>query len=90
MQHKLLEHLYNVGTGKDVTIKKLVETIQKITGHKGNIEWYTTKSDGTPRKLMDVTKINDLGWNANIDLKEGIESTYNWFIENNKNIIPQS
>ena len=82
VQNKLPEHLYNVGTGIDVTIKQLAETIQKITGHKGDIVWDTSKPDGTPRKLMDVSKLNKLGWKAKIDLKEGIGSTYKWFTEN--------
>ncbi len=82
VQNKLPQHLYNVGTGTDVTIKELAETIQEITGHKGEIVWDSTKPDGTPRKLMDVAKLNGLGWKAKIDLRKGIESTYKWFIEN--------
>lgn len=73
--------LLNVGTGIDLTIKELAETIQKITGHEGQINWDSTKPDGTPRKLMDVQKINALGWKAEIFLNEGIAETYNWFVE---------
>ena len=58
MENRLEEHLYNVGTGVDVTIKQLAETIQKIAGHKGEIIWDSSKPDGTPRKLMDVSKMN--------------------------------
>ena len=78
-----MEHdLYNVGTGKDITIKELAQTIQKITGHRGDINWDTTKPDGTPRKLMDVSRMKDAGWSYSIELEEGIRSTYEWFLEN--------
>jgi GDP-L-fucose synthase len=82
LENKLPDYLYNVGTGEDLTIKHLAETIQKITGHQGEIIWDATKPDGTPRKLMDVTKMHDLGWKHNINLEEGIQKTYNWFLEN--------
>lgn len=75
-------NLYNVGAGKDITIKELALTIQKITGHRGEINWDHTKPDGTPRKLMDTTRMKDIGWTCAIPLKEGIEQTYNWFLEN--------
>lgn len=78
----LPEHLYNVGTGVDITIKNLAETIQKIVGHRGKIVWDATKPDGTPRKLMDVSKMNQLGWKHEVDLEDGIRKTYNWFLEN--------
>ncbi|OBQ55581.1 GDP-L-fucose synthase [Tamlana sp. s12] len=82
VENKLPEHLYNVGTGTDVTIKTLAETIQKIVGHQGQIIWDTNKPDGTPRKLMDVSKMNNLGWKAAINLEDGIRDTYEWFLEN--------
>ena len=82
IENKLPEHLYNVGTGTDVTIKQLAETIQKIVGHTGEINWDSSKPDGTPRKLLDVSKLNKLGWKAEIDLQKGIERTYTWFLEN--------
>ena len=82
LENKLPEHLYNVGTGTDVTIKQLAETIQKVVGHKGLINWDSTKPDGTPRKLLDVSKLNNLGWKAEITLQQGIENTYQWFLEN--------
>ncbi|MEO2072871.1 MAG: GDP-L-fucose synthase [Zunongwangia sp.] len=85
LENVLPDHLYNVGTGIDITIKELAETIQRRVGHKGNIAWDTSKPDGTPRKLMDVTKMNDLGWKHKIDLEEGIERTYQWFLENIEN-----
>lgn len=82
VENVLSEHLYNVGTGTDVTIKELAETIQTIVGHQGVIEWDTSKPDGTPRKLMDVSKLKNQGWQSEIDLKSGIEKTYQWFLEN--------
>lgn len=85
LENKLPEYLYNVGTGQDLTIKELAETIQEITGHKGEIIWDRTKPDGTPRKLMDVSKMHDLGWKHQVELKEGIQKTYDWFLENKNN-----
>ncbi|MCM4155372.1 GDP-L-fucose synthase [Gramella sp. AN32] len=82
LKNKLPEHLYNIGTGKDLTIKELAETIQKIIGHKGKIIWDSSKPDGTPRKLMNVDKIKDAGWEASTSLDEGIDATYKWFLEN--------
>jgi GDP-L-fucose synthase len=69
----------NVGVGKDVSIQELAEKIQSVVGFKGQIEWDASKPDGTPRKLLDVTRISDLGWRASVELKEGISSTYEWF-----------
>ena len=85
VKNTLPEYLYNVGTGTDVTIKQLAETIQKAVGHKGKIVWDSSKPDGTPRKLMDSSKMNALGWNAEIVLDNGIENTYRWFLENQDN-----
>ena len=82
LENKLPEYLYNVGTGEDLTIKELAETIQKITGHQGEIIWDATKPDGTPRKLMDVSKMHNLGWKHQVNLENGILKTYNWFLEN--------
>lgn len=73
--------LYNVGTGKDISIKNLALLIQKITGHEGEIEWDTSKPDGTPRKLMDVSRMREAGWSYTTELEEGIRSTYDWFLE---------
>lgn len=81
LENKLPEYLYNVGTGKDITIKELAETIQKVTGHQGSIVWDAEKPDGTPRKLMDVSKMKNVGWTYTTELQEGIEKTYNWFLE---------
>ena len=82
LENQLEETLYNVGTGKDITIKELAETIQEIVGHKGEIEWDSSKPDGTPRKLMDVSKLKEEGWSYTTELKDGIEKTYQWFLEN--------
>ena len=86
LENKLEGHIYNVGSGKDVSIKKLAEIIQKITGHQGNIIWDTSKPDGTPRKLMDVSKMKAVGWQYSTELEEGIEKTYAWFLDNIDNI----
>ena len=82
LDNTLPDHLYNVGTGVDITIKNLAETIQRITGHQGQIIWDSSKPDGTPRKLMNVSKMNELGWKHEVDLEEGIQKTYGWFLEN--------
>ena len=80
LENKLPDSLYNLGSGVDLTIKQLAEIIQKITGHQGAIIWDYTKPDGTPRKLMDVSKMNALGWKHRVALEEGIQKTYNWFL----------
>jgi GDP-L-fucose synthase len=85
LENVLPEHLYNVGTGMDLTIKDLAEIIQKVVGHTGEIVWDSEKPDGTPRKLMDVSKMHDLGWKHQINLEEGITKTYQWFLENINN-----
>ena len=85
LEQELPEHLYNVGTGKDITIRELAKRIQSIVGHQGEIIWDGTKPDGTPRKLMDVTKLKALGWQYQTELKEGVEQTYQWFLEHQNN-----
>jgi GDP-L-fucose synthase len=82
LENKLPEYLYNVGSGKDITIKELAETIKKIIGHQGNILWDASKPDGTPRKLMDVSKMKEIGWEYSVELEDGIKKTYQWFLEN--------
>jgi len=72
----------NVGTGEDVTIKELTETIVDVVGYAGEVEWDTSKPNGTPRKLLNVDKIHKLGWKHKIGLREGIVSTYRWYMEN--------
>ncbi len=85
LENNLGDNLYNVGTGKDITIKELAEMIQKIVGHQGQIIWDDSKPDGTPRKLMDVSKLKEKGWNYSTELKNGIQKTYQWFLENKTN-----
>jgi GDP-L-fucose synthase len=82
LENLLPEYLYNVGSGKDITIKNLAKTIQKVVGHQGEIIWDTTKPDGTPRKLMDVSRLKEMGWEYSTELEVGIEKTYKWFLEN--------
>lgn len=82
LENQLDEHLYNVGTGTDLTIKELAELIQKTVGYQGEIIWDSSKPDGTPRKLMDVSKMKNKGWSATISLEAGIKATYQWFLEN--------
>jgi len=76
-----ITHL-NIGSGKDISISELASTISKIVGFYGEIEYDKSKPDGTPRKLMDVTRINKLGWKYRTELEEGIEKTYKWFQKN--------
>jgi len=86
LENELPEFLYNIGSGKDITIKELAETIQGVVGFKGNILWDKSKPDGTPRKLLDVSKMRDLGWSYSTELNEGIEKTYQWFLKNIKDL----
>jgi GDP-L-fucose synthase len=72
----------NVGTGVDIEISELASLISEVTNFKGSINWDTSKPDGTPRKLLDVSRINELGWNSEILLTDGIKSTYEWFVQN--------
>ena len=76
----MLSHI-NVGSGTDVTIRELAETVARVTGFGGRLAFDATKPDGTPRKLMDVSRLERLGWTASIGLQEGIEGTYRWFLE---------
>jgi len=72
----------NIGVGDDISIKELAEMIKLIVGYEGQLVFDSSKPDGTPRKLMDVAKLKSLGWKASISLTEGIQSTYDWYIEN--------
>ncbi len=76
----MLSHI-NVGSGTDITIRQLAETIAKVTGYKGKITFDSSKPDGTMRKLMDVSRLEKMGWKATITLEDGIEQTYQWFLE---------
>lgn len=75
----MLSHI-NVGTGVDCTIKELTETVARVVGFAGDIVWDTTKPDGAPRKLMDVSRLKALGWQASIGLEDGLQNTYQWFL----------
>jgi len=80
------ENILNIGTGEDMSIKELAETIKEIVDFAGDIIWDDSKPDGTPRKLLDVSLINSLGWKYKTNLKDGIENTYRWFLDNQENI----
>ena len=85
----LIEHydspeIVNVGCGQDVTIRELAELVCDVVGFTGTLEFDSTKPDGTPRKLLDVGKLTKLGWQAKIPLRNGVESTYEWFLKNRK------
>ena len=80
----LLEHYdgpaqVNVGSGSDVTIKEIAETIARVVGFTGKTEWDATKPDGTPQKLLDVSKLANVGWTAQIGLEDGLRSTVQWY-----------
>jgi GDP-L-fucose synthase len=81
-----LTHI-NVGTGEDLSISELVNVIAEVVGFTGEIKYDSTKPDGTPRKLMDVSRLHNLGWRHRTSLKEGIERTYKWFVNNYKGKI---
>ncbi len=76
------EQHVNIGTGKEVSIKELAETVKKTVGYEGEIFWNTDMPDGTPRKLTDVTKLHNLGWTHKVELEEGVKLAYDWFREN--------
>ena len=79
---EVMQSHINVGTGTDVTIRELAETIRDVTGFKGKLTFDSAKPDGAPRKLMDVSRLEKLGWKAGIELKEGLQDAYQWFVEN--------
>ena len=76
----MLSHI-NLGTGVDCTIREMAETMAEVVGFTGKVAFDASKPDGAPRKLMDVTRLSDLGWRYRIDLKEGLTMTYRWFLE---------
>jgi GDP-L-fucose synthase len=75
----------NVGTGEDLTIKELAELISELTGFNGEVLWDASKRDGTPRKVLDVSRIQELGWSPKISLHDGIQSTIDWYKKNSEN-----
>ncbi len=84
MQNYDGNEIVNIGTGKDITIKEVAGIIKEVIGFKGEVLWDETKPDGTPRKLLDVTKINELGWKAETSLKDGIKKAYAWYADTHK------
>lgn len=82
MQHYSEDMFVNIGTGEDVTIRELAELVKETVGFEGELRWNTDKPDGTPRKLMDVSRLHGLGWKHTIELKQGIETTYQDFLAN--------
>jgi GDP-L-fucose synthase len=82
MQNYDEELFVNIGTGEDVTIRELVEQVQQVVGYEGEVRWNTDKPDGTPRKLMDVSRLHDMGWKHTTELKDGVERTYQDFLAN--------
>jgi GDP-L-fucose synthase len=81
----MLSHI-NVGTGKDVTIKELAEIMAKTVGFKGQLVFDKTKPDGTPRKVLNVERLAELGWQYTMDLEQGLELTYRWFLKNQSSL----
>ena len=75
----MLSHI-NVGTGKDVTIKEMAEAMKEVVGFKGDLTFDTTKPDGSPRKLINVSRLSSMGWNYSVSLEEGLKKTYNWYL----------
>ncbi len=82
LEHYSGEQHVNIGTGKEVTIKELADTVQRVVGYQGEVVWNEDMPDGTPRKLTDVTKLHNLGWNHKVELEEGVQLAYDWFREN--------
>jgi len=76
--------IINIGVGEDIEIRELAKIVCNVVGYEGEVYWDNTKPDGTPRKLLDITKLNSTGWKAKINLVEGIESFYNWYLKNRK------
>ena len=79
----MLSHI-NVGTGKDVTIREMAETMKQVVGFKGELTFDTTKPDGSPRKLIDVSRLSNMGWKYSVDLEEGLKKTYKWYFNQDK------
>jgi GDP-L-fucose synthase len=75
----MLSHI-NVGTGKDITIREMAETMKQVVRYEGKLTFDTTKPDGAPRKLIDITRLKRMGWKYSVDLKEGLQKTYTWYL----------
>jgi GDP-L-fucose synthase len=81
MRHYSSEDIVNVGVGEDISIRELAGLVSDVVGYQGKIVNDTTKPDGTPRKLLDVSRLHGLGWNAAVSLRDGVVQTYAWFVE---------
>lgn len=82
MNNYVGNEIVNIGVGEDISIKELAQKVKAVVGYEGNIQFDTSKPDGTPRKLVDVTKLNSLGWKASTNLEDGLEKAYQWFLDN--------
>ncbi|MGD2020827.1 MAG: NAD-dependent epimerase/dehydratase family protein, partial [Thiohalocapsa sp.] len=80
MEHYDGSDFVNIGVGDDISIRELVELVRRVVGFDGEVVWDTSKPDGTPRKLVDVGRINGLGWRAKMPLEDGVRATYEWFL----------
>lgn len=87
LRHYDAPETINIGTGEDVTIRELADTIREVVGFEGEVIWDASKPDGTPRKLLDVSRLKALGWQPTINLRAGIESTYRWFLAQQPDIL---
>lgn len=76
------DDFFNIGTGKEISIRSLAEMVKDIVGYKGKLVFDASKPDGTPRKLLDVSRLQDVGWKYKVELREGIEKAYKWFVDN--------
>lgn len=82
MNNYVGNEIVNIGVGEDISIKELAQKVKAVVGYEGDIQFDTSKPDGTPRKLVDVTKLNSLGWKASTNLEDGLEKAYRWFLDN--------
>ena len=89
MRHYDAEEIVNVGVGEDISIAELVGLIREVVGYQGEIVYDSSKPDGTPRKLLDVSRLQALGWKARISLREGVTATYRWYVENGHGLKAQ-
>jgi GDP-L-fucose synthase len=82
MERRIGEGIYNIGAGVDLTVKELAETVMRVVGFEGKLVFDASKPDGTPRKLLDVSRMHALGWQPRYSLEEGMRLTYQWCLDN--------
>lgn len=82
--------LVNIGWGRDITIRELAELVAGVVGYEGQLRWDTSKPDGTPRKLLDTSRLTALGWKPRIELREGVRETYEWYVEMSRSTLPDA